>query len=114
MNRSCNGIIKVLDVKLLVPLLIRICQYPSAFADDNYTLKVNKDLVALKQSLEITMRNISKWLKNSGLKVNDEKTEICIFSRTDVASIVMDINWEKVTTKKEMNVLGITFDSKLQ
>ena len=50
----------------------------------------------------------------SGLKVNDSKTEICLFSRSDAASIYININGETVKTSKEIIVLGIVFDSKLQ
>ena len=38
----------------------------------------------------------------------------CIFSRLDTAPVVMNINGDLVQTKNEMNVLGITFNSKLQ
>ena len=60
------------------------------------------------------MSTISTWLKNSGLKVNGSKTEVCIFSRTMVASMDISINGIKVRTKKEIGVLGIVFDSWLQ
>ena len=85
----------------------------SAFADDNYAIQINRDLKALKITMENTISNISNWLRSSGLKVMD-KTEICIFSRLDTAALVMNINGNLVTTKKEMNVLSIIFDSKLQ
>ena len=68
----------------------------------------------MKASLEATVSIISKWLKGSGLKVNDNKTEGCLFSRRDMANISVTINEELITTKEEITVLSIIFDYKLQ
>ena len=56
---------------------------------------------------------IVKWLKDSGLKVNENKTELCMFHRNDYRPITITIHNEQITSKKSMNVLGVTFDSKL-
>ena len=53
-------------------------------------------------------------MKASGLRVNDPKTEVCLFSRSDVASMDIIINDETIKNSKAINVLGIVFDSKLQ
>ena len=41
-----------------------------------------------KSSLEA----ITKWLRQSGMKVNNSKIEICLFYRRDCASIQITIN----------------------
>ena len=64
----------------------------------------------MKQCLEM----IIKWLKDSGLKVNDSKTEICLFHKADAHQINLVINGNIINSKPTMNVLGIIFDSKLQ
>ena len=71
------------------------------FADDNYVLCRNTHLPALIHELVTTMERIIKWLKNSGLKVNDAKTEVCLFSRTDVRPIKLTINGIELTTKNQ-------------
>jgi hypothetical protein len=38
------------------------------------------------------LEGITKWLKQSGLKVNEEKTELCIFYKNDVARVTIIIN----------------------
>ena len=53
-------------------------------------------------------------MKASGLKVNENKTEICLFSRSDVASLNIVIKGVNVTISREINVLGVVFDAKLQ
>ena len=48
------------------------------FADDNFCVEWNWDLVALITNLEKRLEMITKWLKDSGLVVNESKTEIYI------------------------------------
>ena len=56
---------------------------------------------------------ITKWLKESGLKVNESKTELCIFHRRENTNGRLVIDGVLIESKNEINVLGITFDSKL-
>ena len=61
----------------------------------------------------MTKYYISNWLKDSGLKINENKTELCLFHRNDHAPITITINNTNITSKPSMNVLGVQFDSKL-
>ena len=56
---------------------------------------------------------ITKWLKDSGLVVNESKTEVCLFHKHDKPKITVRVGGVPVVSKKFINVLGITFDSKL-
>ena len=56
---------------------------------------------------------ITKWLRDSGLVVNEGKTEICLFHKHDQRKITVNISGVQIHTKNSMNVLGIMFDSKL-
>ena len=56
---------------------------------------------------------LMKWLKDSGMKVNSNKTEFCIFHRMDIPPKTILLFNETITSKKEMKILGVTFDSKL-
>ena len=84
-----------------------------AFADDTFIPKFNTSLPNLIESMEKTIEAITKWLKKSGLIVNEAKTELCLFHRNDVAPITIRINNCNVKSKKVINVLGVLFDSKL-
>ena len=86
----------------------------AAFADDNFTIAVAKDKMTAKTQIELSLTNIRHWMKDSGLKINEAKTEACVFSRTDTATINISVNGVDVRTKTEINVLGILFDSKLK
>ena len=84
------------------------------FADDNFVLRWNKCMTALISDMEKDLEIMTKWLKDSGLKVNESKTELCLFHRKDCPQITIRLNQKTVNSKTSMNVLGITFDSKLQ
>ena len=45
--------------------------------------------------------------------VNEGKTEICLFHTNDPPQITISLQGAQVISKKSMNVLGVTFDSKL-
>ena len=105
---------------ILGPLLYAIFVSPlfdlanlTNFADDNFIVGWNKLLPALIDDMEKTLEMIIKWLKDSGLEVNEGKTEVCLFHRNDQPLITIKLLGNSVKTKKSMNVLGVLFDSKL-
>ena len=83
------------------------------FAGDNFCVEWNKSLPLLIINLEKRLEMITKWLRDSGLVVNESKTEACLFHTQDQPPIEFTLQGIKITTKKSMNVLGVTFDSKL-
>ena len=86
----------------------------TTFADDNYLVETGKTKDLVLKTLETKLNKTIKWLKESGLKVNETKTELCVFHRinnTEGSLLVDDV---VIESKNEINVLGITFDSKLQ
>ena len=121
-----NSIIHSLDVgtvqgSILGPILYAIFVAPlfdlakmTKFADDNYVIKFHKFLAQLLIDMKQTLEMITKWLKDSGLKVNDQKTELCLFSKLDTLPVTLSINGFDITSKNQINVLGVIFDSKLQ
>ena len=50
----------------------------------------------------------------SGLKINEAKTEICIFHRNIEISINVTLNNMQIASKNTINILGIIFDSQLK
>ena len=78
------------------------------FADDNFCV-----LSRLINDLEKNLEMITKWLKDSGLLVNEAKTEICLFHTRDQPLIKVKVLNAEITSKKSINVLGVIFDCKL-
>ena len=83
------------------------------FADDNYPLASNINLQSLITEFESKMNTITKWFQDSGLKINANETELCLFHRNDHEPVTLAINGIQVTSKSSINVLGVQFDSKL-
>ena len=63
--------------------------------------------------METKLEMITKWLRDSGLVVNEGKTEICLFHKHDQPKVTLKILGTQIQTKNFMNVLGVTFDCKL-
>ena len=85
----------------------------SNFADDNFALTwdVNKS-VTINQ-MQNKLETMSLWLTESGLKVNESKTELCLFYKKDTPPVEITLNNISVRSNDTMNVLGVCFDSKL-
>ena len=64
--------------------------------------------------MKIKLERIVKWLSQSGMVVNESKTDLCIFLAKDCPPIVVEINSKFIISKKSINVLGVIFDSKRQ
>ncbi len=64
--------------------------------------------------MEQSIEAIIKWLRQSSLKVNQNKTEACLLYKHDVAPITLRVGDATFATKKSINVLGVVFDSKLK
>ena len=56
---------------------------------------------------------ITNWLTDSGLKVNGNKTELCLFYHKDTPPIEIMINNVWIKSNNEMNVSGMMFGLKL-
>ena len=84
-----------------------------SYADDTFIPKCTNSLENLIHDVEKTLKAITKWLRDSGLKVNQGKTEICLFSKRDTAPVRIKIDGSTIMSKKSIKVLGVVFDSKL-
>ena len=83
------------------------------FADDNYALVWNKCTEALHSEMQTKLELIINWLRSSGLKVNEEMTEVCLFHRRDQPHLSITFSNKDLISKDPLNVLGVAFDSKL-
>ena len=63
--------------------------------------------------METKLTLIRKWLTESGLKVNQTKTELCQFYRKDTPAVEIRVDNIIIKSKDNMNILGVIFDSKL-
>ena len=50
---------------------------------------------------------IVNWLLNSGMKVNEQKTDLSLFYKRDTTPITITLNGQLVNSNKSINVLGV-------
>lgn len=84
-----------------------------AYADDNYPIGIGKTKDAALADLQQKVIMAEKWMSGSGLKVNLQKTELCVFYRHDSGKGQISVNDVIIKSGSCMNVLGIKFDSRL-
>ena len=65
------------------------------YADDNFCLEWNRSFALLVENLEKKLEMITKWLKGSGLVVNESKTEVCLFHRNDQPLIFITLAYSQ-------------------
>ena len=111
---TCQGSIlgPVLFCIFIAPLLD--CEDLFAYADDSYEIETGPDRHESVQRLKIRLERTIDWLKSSGLKVNEEKTELVVFYKRDTEEVSINLNGREIKSKKEIKVLGTIFDSKLE
>jgi hypothetical protein len=78
------------------------------FATDNFVLEFNTQVDTLIVDMQRKLEMITKWLKDSDLKVNETKTKLCLFPWNDARKVTINLNGDLII-KKSMGVLGIIF-----
>ena len=86
---------------------------PITYADDNYTIETGRDLDMTIGRVKMKAERLMKWLSESGMQVNSKKTDFCIFHRHDIPPTKITLLNETILSKKNIKILGVTFDSKL-
>ena len=54
-----------------------------------------------------------RLLRDSGMTVNEAKTEVCLFYKSDVNAVNVTINNITIKSKPSINILGVQFDSRM-
>ncbi len=99
-SKTCQGSIlqPVLFCIFIAPLLD--CEDHYAYADNSYKIDtgLNKqESVQLKVRLESTVN----WLKSSGLKASEEKTELVVFYKRDTSEVTLNLNGREVKERNQ-------------
>jgi hypothetical protein len=84
-----------------------------SFMDDTFIPKSNNCKSTMIKDMEKSIESLTKWLKNSGLKVNNNKTELCLFYKNDTAPISITLDGVSIKSTKNIYVLSVLFDAKL-
>ena len=86
----------------------------TCYADDGFGLVYNKDKEVVAVLIKTKLTNTIDWLTSSGMKVNESKTNLCLFYHKDTTPIEIVLNGTIIKSCKTVNVLGVVFDQKMQ
>jgi hypothetical protein len=79
------------------------------YAEYTFILKWSNSLQNLIKDMQKSLEAINKWLRDSGLKVKQGKTEICLFSKPNIALVRIMFNRTTIETKNQYKGLVMCF-----
>ena len=80
---------------------------------NNYIVSEGQDVAESLQKCKETTEQAIFWFKKSGLCVNVQKTEVCMFNKNDVGRHRVELIGLSIEVNKQIKVLGLIFDTKL-
>ena len=83
---------------IFVSPLFDLENFQTTYADDNFTVRWNSVIEALILDMIRSLEEITKWLCDLGLKVNESKTEMYLFHQKDCHNETVTINGIDVTS----------------
>ena len=75
------------------------------FADDNFIIRWSNSLEELIDNMRKDHEKITKWLRDSGLVLNEAKTDLCLFNRSYLRQIQLDFNGSVIKSLPQINML---------
>jgi len=85
----------------------------TSFADDSYIADYDENVNILAIKLGQKATNLALWFKASGLKVNESKTEFCVFHKNKKSKVSLSVCGTQVTQSESIKILGVIFDQNL-
>lgn len=107
---------------VLGPILYNIFTYDipkliegfiGTFADDTSPAEIDKDLHSANNKLQISLNNVSNWVKINGTTLNAQKSNHIIFTNRKITPKPVFLNGEQVPLVSVARSLGIYLDSRL-
>ena len=77
------------------------------YAGDNYTIQWNANISTLVIDMKKPQEGITKWLKDSGLKVNEKMIEMCVFHGSVLRRVILTLIGTEINSTPQIKVLGV-------
>lgn len=104
-NIMYNGVLNV-----TVPERTRIV----GFADDIAVVTVAKTIDEVQNATNAAIRQIRRWLQDSGLELADHKTEaVLITGRKQIELMTITVGSTEIRSKESLKYLGVMIDNRL-
>jgi len=105
---------------VLGPILFAIFVSPmfdkfdiDSFADDGYLMNSSEKKEKVLKDLSLNANKLAKWFRDSGLVVNESKTEFCLFHKNQRTKESITINQTTIFDRGKIVVLGVILDQTL-
>jgi len=96
-----------------IPLILPDYATMTSYADDSYVIITGNDIQDLKSKTEECMTMHINELLRLVMVVNTKKTELVVFNKKPLESIMLNCLGEVLESKKLMKVLGVIFEETL-
>ena len=73
-----------------------------AYADDSFHYGVSKTKQQALEILQVKLKAAIEWIRGSGLKVNLEKTEMCVFHKMDTSKGAFGVGNIRVESSQQL------------
>ena len=83
----------------------------TTYAVDNYLGSENESLAVALAETKAKITRVTQWMTMSGLKINEKKTDLCIFHRIAQEKCTLEIDGTQIESSSQINILGLIFDS---
>ena len=83
------------------------------FADDGTIWKTDRCMKTLEVELQRDLEAIETWTKKWRMKLNEDKTEYCLFSKFNPDSINLSLKGRQLKRMREVKLLGVLLDENL-
>ena len=97
---------------LFIRPLMEMANSP-AYADDSYHYGASKTKQHALEILQVKLKAAIEWITGSGLKVNLEKTEMCVFHCMDTSKGKIGVGNIRVESSQQLGCLGVLLDNRL-
>ena len=82
-------------------------------ANYNYEIRWSRNVNDLIKDMQCDLKMVTKWLNDSGLIVNESRTDLCVFHKLDTNQIILKINGNQIKSKTTINVLVVLLEREL-
>ena len=84
------------------------------YADDLVLVITARDVKTAEEKLNLAMHGVNYWMEDHGLQLAAAKTEIVLFTRKHIETIIpICIGEDRILAKENLKYLGVLLDTKL-
>jgi hypothetical protein len=110
LNAKLNSGISVFENSIISDLSgLKLISLSRLFADDTSFSYSNRDELQIKTVIDQDLKELDEWSKTLLMSFNPDKSEIMLFSNTDIPEFNFAFNGSTIPITNSHKRLGVTF-----